>query len=126
MTPTQSSAPVMQLRVALTTRDHARLVRLYSAGLGLEPAQVWANGDDRGLMLEMGRATLEIFDEGYARHVDELEAGSAISGQVRLAIQVPDLKAAIQLPLDDHRSQRSSVIGGCNRSSAGVHGLCRW
>ena len=43
---------LMQLRVALTTSDYARLVQFYCTGLGLEPAQVWTNNDDRGLMLE--------------------------------------------------------------------------
>jgi methylmalonyl-CoA/ethylmalonyl-CoA epimerase len=86
----------MQLRVALTSGDYARLVQFYCAGLGLEPAQEWTHDDDRGLMLEMGQATLELFDEGYAGYVDELEAGRRVSGQVRFAIQVPDLRAAME------------------------------
>jgi catechol 2,3-dioxygenase-like lactoylglutathione lyase family enzyme len=90
------TAPVMQLRVALTTADYDRLVRFYCAGLGLEPAQVWTNNGDRGLMLEMGSGTLELFDEGYARHIDELEAGARVSGQIRFALQVPDLQAAME------------------------------
>jgi predicted enzyme related to lactoylglutathione lyase len=88
--------PVMQLRVALTTGEYARLVRFYCAGLGLEPAQQWTNNDDRALMLEMGQATLEIFDQGYAGFIDETEAGKRVSGNVRLALQVPDLQAAME------------------------------
>jgi uncharacterized glyoxalase superfamily protein PhnB len=64
--------------------------------LGLDPEQVWTHNDHRGLMLDMGRATLEIFDEGYATYIDELEAGIRVSGQVRFALQVPDLRAAIE------------------------------
>jgi methylmalonyl-CoA/ethylmalonyl-CoA epimerase len=86
----------MQLRVALTTGDYARLVKFYCVGLGLEPAQEWTYNQHRGLMLEMGQATLELFDEGYAGYVDELEAGRRVSGQVRFAIQVPDLRAAME------------------------------
>jgi catechol 2,3-dioxygenase-like lactoylglutathione lyase family enzyme len=96
VTPVQYSAPVMQLRVALTTSDYARLVQFYCAGLGLEPAQVWTNNDARGLMLEMGQATLELFDDGYARYIDELEAGTRLSGRIRFALQVPDLHAAME------------------------------
>ena len=92
----QNSSPVLQLRVALTTSDYQRLARFYCAGLGLEPAQEWTNGDDRGMMLEMGQATLELFDEGYAAHIDRLEAGARVSGPVRFALQVPDLDAAIE------------------------------
>ncbi len=96
MTPAQHSAPVMQLRVALTTSDYARLVEFYCTGLGLEPAQVWTNNDARGLMLEMGQATLEIFDDGYADYIDQLEAGTRVSGPIRFALQVPDLHAAME------------------------------
>jgi methylmalonyl-CoA/ethylmalonyl-CoA epimerase len=86
MTSLQHSAPVIQLRVALTTRDYARLFQIYCTGLGLEAAQVCANNDDRGLMIEMGQATLEIFDDGYAQHIDQLEAGRRVSGPIRLVL----------------------------------------
>jgi catechol 2,3-dioxygenase-like lactoylglutathione lyase family enzyme len=96
MTPTQHTAPVMQLRVALTTGDYARLVRFYCVGLGLEPAQEWTNDGDHGLMLTMGQATLELFDEGYAGYIDQLEAGARVSGRIRFALQVPDVRAAME------------------------------
>ena len=91
-----SNDPIMELRVALTASDYERLVKFYCDGLGLEPAQLWANGQGRALVLNMGRATLEIFDEAQAETVDQIEAGRRISGQVRLALQVPDLQAAME------------------------------
>ena len=87
--------PVFELRLALTTGDFERLVKFYCAGLGIEPAQIWNNDPGRALMLEMGRATLEIFDETQAQTIDQLEAGRRVSGQVRLALQVPDLLSAM-------------------------------
>ncbi len=84
----------MQLRVALTTSDYERLVRFYCAGLGLEPAQLWTSDQGHGLVLDMGTATLEIFDENYALNVDQIEAGKRVSGQVRFALQVPDLESS--------------------------------
>ncbi len=86
----------MQLRVALTTSEYNRLVQFYSIGLGLDPAQEWTHNDASGLMLEMGQATLEIFDEGYAAHIDQLEAERRVSGQIRFALQVPDLQTAME------------------------------
>jgi uncharacterized glyoxalase superfamily protein PhnB len=91
-----SKSPVFELRVALTTSDHERLAKFYCDGLGLEPAQIWNNGDGKAFILEMGKATLELFDEAQAETIDQLEAGQRISGQVRFAIQVPDLHAAIE------------------------------
>jgi catechol 2,3-dioxygenase-like lactoylglutathione lyase family enzyme len=86
----------MELRVALTTSDYERLVKFYCDGLGIEPAQLWDNGQGRALILDMGHATLEIFDETQAQTIDQIEAGQRLSGQVRFALQVPDLQAAMQ------------------------------
>lgn len=88
--------PVFELRVALTASDYERLVKFYCDGLGLEPAAVWNNDGGRALMLEMGNATLELFDERQAEVIDQLEAGKRVSGQVRFALQVPDLRSAME------------------------------
>ena len=87
--------PVFELRVAITTEDYERLVKFYCDGLGLEPAAIWNNDGGQALMLEMGRATLEIFDERQAEVIDDLEAGKRVSGPIRFALQVPDLDAAM-------------------------------
>lgn len=87
---------VIELRVAITTSDYERLVKFYCDGLGLEPAQIWNNGDGRALILNMGNATLELFDEAQAQTIDQIEAGQRISGQIRFALQVPDLQAATE------------------------------
>jgi uncharacterized glyoxalase superfamily protein PhnB len=88
--------PVMELRVALTAREYERLVRFYCDGLGLETTQVWPSDQGRAVILDMGQATLEIFDEKQATTIDRLEAGRRLSGQIRFALQVPDLKAAME------------------------------
>ncbi len=95
MSPSMPERPVVELRVALTSRDYERLLEFYCAGLGLEPAQVWPSEHGRAVLLEMGQATLELFDERQADTIDQLEAGRRVSGQVRLALQVPDLEAAL-------------------------------
>lgn len=91
-----SNSPISEMRVALTSDNYDRLLRFYVTGLGLEPAQIWDNGQGKGLILDMGNATLELFDEAQAQTVDQIEAGKRISGQVRFAFQVPDLNAAIE------------------------------
>lgn len=91
-----SRAPILELRVALTTSDYERLVQFYCKGLGIEPAAIWNNDGGKALILDMGKATLELFDERQAEVIDQLEAGQRISGQIRFALQVPDLKAAME------------------------------
>ena len=90
-----TTTSVLQLRVALTTADHDRLVRFYCQGLGVEPAQVWTNEQGRAVLLALGEGTLELFDEQQADTVDAIEVGRRVSGPVRLALQVPDLDAAL-------------------------------
>jgi methylmalonyl-CoA/ethylmalonyl-CoA epimerase len=95
MTYPAPGSPILELRVAVTTADYQRLVKFYCEGLGIEPAQVWSNDGGHGLVLNLGRAMLEIFDEAQAEIVDKVEAGKRLSGQVRFALQVPDLQAAM-------------------------------
>jgi catechol 2,3-dioxygenase-like lactoylglutathione lyase family enzyme len=88
--------PVLELRVALTTQDFERLTKFYCEGLGLTPAQLWTNENDKALLLEMGRATIEIFDEAHSDIVDNIEAGKPIRDRIRFALEVPDLNAAME------------------------------
>jgi len=89
-------SPVLELRVALTTTDYEKLVKFYSEGLGIEPAAIWNNNGGKALILNMGTATLELFDERQAEVIDQLEAGQRLSGQIRFALQVPDLNVAME------------------------------
>ena len=96
MSTSNSKDPVLELRVALTTSDYERSIKFYCDGLGLEPEQLWNNGQGRALILNMGKATLEIFDETQAKTIDQIEAEQRISGQIRFALEVPDLKIAME------------------------------
>jgi catechol 2,3-dioxygenase-like lactoylglutathione lyase family enzyme len=91
-----SNHPILELRVALTTADYERLVKFYCDGLGIEPAAIWNNDGGKALILDMGKATLELFDERQADVIDQLEAGRRVSGQIRFALQVPDLNVAME------------------------------
>ena len=51
---------------------------------------MWQAPGSNGALLAAGRATLELFDEGQARMVDELEVGRRVAGTVRIALEVED------------------------------------
>jgi methylmalonyl-CoA/ethylmalonyl-CoA epimerase len=89
-------SPILELRVALTTDEYDRLVAFYQEALGLDIAQDWSSDQGRVLMFELGRGTLEIFDERQAAMVDRLEVGQRVSGPIRFALQVPDVHAAVK------------------------------
>jgi len=96
MSTPNSNHPILELRIALTTSDYERLVKFYCDGLGMDPAAIWNNDGGRALMLNMGNATLELFDEKQAEVIDQLEAGQRVSGQIRFAFQVPELNSAME------------------------------
>jgi catechol 2,3-dioxygenase-like lactoylglutathione lyase family enzyme len=83
-------ADVTELRVALTVEDFDRAVVFYRDALGLEQIADWSSEIGRVVVLEAGRATLELFDEAQAESVDAIEAGRRVSGTIRLAVQVAD------------------------------------
>ena len=94
--------PILELRVALTTGDYERLVKFYCDGLGIKPTAIWNNDGGQALVLDMGHATLAIFDEAQAQVIDQIEAEKRASGQVRFALQVPDLVGAAMQRLPAH------------------------
>jgi catechol 2,3-dioxygenase-like lactoylglutathione lyase family enzyme len=78
------------LRVVLTVPDFERALAFYRDALGLEQIADWSSDDGRVVLLDAGRATLELFDETQAETVDKIEAGRRVSGTVRLALEVSD------------------------------------
>ncbi len=91
---TDAQIAVQELRITLTVDDFDAAVRLYRDALGLPEVADWSSDQGRVLLLDAGRATLELFDEAQAAMVDHLEVGERVSGQVRLALHVPDADAA--------------------------------
>ncbi len=87
-------AEVTELRVALTVPDFDEALRFYRDALGLEQIADWSSETGRVILLEAGRATLELLDEPQAETVDEFEVGARVSGTVRLALEVPDSEKA--------------------------------
>jgi methylmalonyl-CoA/ethylmalonyl-CoA epimerase len=83
-------ANVTELRVALTVQDFDQAVAFYRDALGLEQIADWSSETGRVVVLEAGRATLELFDQAQAESVDAIEAGRRVSGTIRFAVRVAD------------------------------------
>lgn len=81
---------VAEMRVALTVPDFDAALAFYRDALGLTQLADWSADGGRVVLLEAGRATLELFDEAQAETVDRIEAGGRVSGAVRLALAVAD------------------------------------
>ena len=82
--------------MVFTVPDFDQAVAFYRDALGLEQLADWSGEDGSVILLDAGRATIELFDERQAESVDRIEAGRRVSGPVRLAIEVTDLDATTE------------------------------
>ena len=58
--------PIHELRVAVTTADHDAAVAFYRDVAGLPQIAEWSSADGKVVVLDGGRATLELIDEAQA------------------------------------------------------------
>jgi lactoylglutathione lyase len=82
--------PVHELRVAVTAPDHEAAVAFYRDVVGMPQLADWTSSDGKVVVLDGGRATLEIIDEAQAGFVDRVEVGRRVAGPIRLALEVDD------------------------------------
>lgn len=80
-----------ELRVCVTAEDYDVALRFYRDVLGLTEVASFS-GRGRVIILEAGRATLELLEPEHAEFVDEVEVGRQVAGHVRLAFQVDNAR----------------------------------
>jgi lactoylglutathione lyase len=85
--------PVREMRLVVTTDDYEGAVRFYRDALGMPERASFSSLNGRVVILEAGRATLEIADPGQADFIDHVEVGRRVAGPIRLAFQVDDSRA---------------------------------
>ena len=91
-----NARPIHELRVAVTAPDHDAAVAFYRDALGLPQLADWTSPDGKVVVLDGGRATLELIDEAQAGYIDSVEVGRRVAGQVRLALEVDDSSEAAE------------------------------
>src|SRR5215210_2633703 len=86
---------VQELRLALTVQDFDAAVTVYRDALGLQEIESWeGEGEDgRIVILDAGRATLELLNEPQAEAIDRIEVGRRVAGPVRIPLKVEDSEA---------------------------------
>jgi lactoylglutathione lyase len=94
--------PVREARVVLTVEDFDTHVRLYRDVLGMSALPAVQSPGGRVVILDAGRATIELVDAGHASYIDQIEVGRRTAGPVRLALAVDDV---------DRRSQALREAG---------------
>jgi predicted enzyme related to lactoylglutathione lyase len=82
---------VRQLRLVVEAEDFERAVRFYRDVLGLPEEEAFGGpGDARVVILDAGRATLEIANPAQKRMIDEVEVGRQVAPRLRVAFEVDD------------------------------------
>ena len=81
---------VSELRLSLTVSNFDEAVNFYRDTLNFQQLEDWSSDEGRVILLDAGRATLELLDERQAEFVDQIETGARVSEKVRIALQVED------------------------------------
>jgi lactoylglutathione lyase len=85
-----ADSPVREMRLVVTATDYAEAVRFYRDVLGLPERASFSSPDGQVVILEAGRATLEIADPAQAEFIDRVEVGRRVAGHIRVAFEVAD------------------------------------
>jgi catechol 2,3-dioxygenase-like lactoylglutathione lyase family enzyme len=94
-TQPSSSNPVVQLRLVVEAHDFDRAVSFYRDVLGLpEEAAFEGSGSERVVILQAGRATLELANPAQHRMIDDVEVGRPVAPKFRVAFEVADSSRA--------------------------------
>ena len=85
---------VMQMRLVVEVDDFDAAVAFFRDALGLPEEAAFSGGDDaRVIILQAGRATLELANRAHHGYIDEVEVGRPVAPRFRLAFEVDDTAA---------------------------------
>lgn len=83
--------PVMQLRLVVEAEDFVEALAFYRDALGLtEQAAFEGANNARVVILDAGRATLELCNTAQKQMIDDVEVGRPVSPKIRVAFEVGD------------------------------------
>lgn len=90
-----------QLRLTVHAEDYEEAVAFYRDVLGLPvELHVESEGGAEVMILDAGRATLELCNTAQVELIDEVEVGRRVSPKFRLALEVSDTDGATTRALD--------------------------
>ena len=85
----------MQLRLVVEVEDFNEALAFYRDALGLtEQAAFQGDNDARVVILDAGRATLELCNTAQKEMIDLVEVGRPASPKIRVAFEVADTNSA--------------------------------
>jgi uncharacterized glyoxalase superfamily protein PhnB len=79
---------VKELRIILTVDNLNEMIKYYTETVGMKISKEWHEDSGNGIILEAGRASLELIDKSHASRIDQIEVGKRVAGPVRLALNI--------------------------------------
>jgi lactoylglutathione lyase len=83
---------VHELRLVLTVEDFEGSLSIFRDVLGMPEVPAVSSAGGRIVILEAGRASLELVDRAHAGFIDDVEVGRRTAGRVRIALGVPGVR----------------------------------
>jgi uncharacterized glyoxalase superfamily protein PhnB len=97
----QKPARVLQMRLVVEADDYEEAVRFYRDVLGAaEELHVSGDAGEEVMILDVGRATLELSNPAQVAMIDEVEVGRRVSPHLRVAFEVSDAAAVTEELVD--------------------------
>ncbi|QBR92988.1 VOC family protein [Nocardioides euryhalodurans] len=99
---TENPSPrVSQLRLVVHAEDYDEAVAFFRDALGLPVAEAYdGEGGAQVMILDAGRATLELSNTPQVELIDRVEVGRRVAPHFRVALEVDDCEAATRVALD--------------------------
>ena len=79
---------VKELRIILTVDNLDEVIKFYREAVGLEVSKEWHESTGNGIILDAGRASIELIDKKHAEKIDAIEVGKTVAGRVRIALNI--------------------------------------
>jgi catechol 2,3-dioxygenase-like lactoylglutathione lyase family enzyme len=80
---------VKELRIILTVDNLDEIIKFYRDVAGFQVSKEWRDeATGNGIILEAGKASLELIDRKDAATIDDIEVGRRVAGPVRLALNI--------------------------------------
>ncbi len=93
---------VRQLRLVVEAEDWDEAVRFYRDVLGMPEQEAYAGeGGAQVIILDAGRATLELSNPAQVRMIDQVEAEGKRSDRLRVALEVDDSAAVTDRAVEE-------------------------
>lgn len=82
---------VRELRLVVTVEDFEDAAIFYRDVLGMPEQEAGSSPGGRVMILDAGRATLELADVPHATYIDQVEVGARVAGPLRVALRVDEV-----------------------------------